>query len=103
MKDGSDDRLRIHVQVCENVRNRHRMSDIGLTAQSLLALMGLSAELVRIANAVHLRRWQVGFEFIEKLRYAYRASSGRQQTQNGRRVIHDGGKVFRTDQSPKPR
>src|SRR5690606_41715207 len=54
-------------------------------SEALLAFVGLGAELVRVPNAVDLRRREVRLEFIEKLRDAYGAPSGREQTQNGRR------------------
>jgi hypothetical protein len=79
VQDGGDDGLRIHVQVGKDVRDRDRMRDIGLAAQALLPLVSGRAEFVSIADPIDLLGRQVGFEFIEELRDAYRASSGRQE------------------------
>ena len=89
VQDRRDDRRRIQVQVGEDVGDRDRMGDVRLAAQALLAFVGLGAELVGVADAIDLRRRQVGLELVEQLRDADRASSGRQQTQDGRRVVHD--------------
>ena len=77
VQDGGDDRRRIQVQVGEDVRDGDRMRDVGLAAQALLALVGFGAELISVADAVDLRRRQVGLQLVEQLGDAYRASSGR--------------------------
>jgi len=58
------------------------VGDVRLAGQALLALVRLSAELIGVANAIDLRRRQVGFELVEKLRDADRASSSRQEPQD---------------------
>jgi hypothetical protein len=88
VQDRRDDRRRIHVQIGEQVGNGDRVGDVRLAGQALLALVRLGAELISVADAVHLRRRQVGLQLVEQLGDANRASSGRQQPQDGRRIVH---------------
>jgi hypothetical protein len=67
VQDRRDDRRRVHVQVGEQVGDGDRVGDVGLAGQPLLALVGLGAELVRVADAIHLRRRQVGLELVQQL------------------------------------
>ena len=53
-------RVGVEVQVGEDVGGRHRMGDVGLAREALLALVRRGAELGRRAHALDLLGRQVG-------------------------------------------
>src|SRR5690606_18126223 len=77
VQDRGDDGRRVHMQIGEDVGDGDRMRDVGLAAQALLALVGLGAEFISVADPVDLRGGQVGLQLVQQLVDPYRASSGR--------------------------
>ena len=67
VQDGGYQGVRVEAQVGEDVRNGHRMGDVGLAGNPLLALVLLGAEFVGFAHAFDLRRRQVGLELVQQL------------------------------------
>src|SRR5690606_35265178 len=54
------DRARVEVEAGEDLSNRYGMSDVGLAAASMLAVVNLSAELVGFGNSGQVLGGQVG-------------------------------------------
>ena len=59
MQDCRHDRVSIEAQLGEDFRGRDRMTDVGLTAEALLTLVGCGAELGRLADSLDLIGRQV--------------------------------------------
>ena len=64
MQDRRDQRIRIEMQVGQDVGDGDRMGDVGLTRNALLAFMAQRAELIGIAYPLDLGGWQVGLELV---------------------------------------
>ncbi len=60
VQDRRDQRVGVEVQFGQDFGGRHRMGDVGLAAQALLALVGRGAEFGRGAHALDLLGRQVG-------------------------------------------
>ena len=60
VQDRRDQRVGVEVQLGQDLRGRHRVRDVRLAAQALLALVGRGAEFGRGAHALDLLSRQVG-------------------------------------------
>ena len=64
VQNRGDQRVGVELEIGEDVGDRDRMGDVGLTRHALLALMALGAEVVGFAHALDLRGGQIAFELI---------------------------------------
>ena len=64
MQNRGDQGVGVELEVGEDVGDRDRMGDVGLTRDAFLTLVALGAEVVGLAHALDLRGGQIAFELI---------------------------------------
>src|SRR5687767_396289 len=92
VQDGGGDGGAVEVQVGEDVGDRDRVGDEGLAGLALLALVRSLRVLESLAHPLDLVGREVGLDLGRELTDPGSASSARQQSEDGRRVIHPGGR-----------
>ena len=64
VQDGRNQGVGVHTQVGKDVGDRHRMGDVRLAGEALLAEVALGAEVVGLAYQLDLGRREVRFELV---------------------------------------
>ena len=85
MQDGRDDRVRVEMQVGEDLSGRQRVRDVGLAGKTLLSLVRLGAELGGRTYALHLVGRKVGHDAVDQLAQARQSPGTGQKLKEGRR------------------
>ena len=81
VQDRRDQRVGVEVQFGQDFRGRHRMGDVRLAAQALLAQVGGGAEFGRGTHALDLFGRQVGADLAQQVFEARGASRAGKQAQ----------------------
>ena len=67
MENRRDDRVRVEVQIRQDGGGRHRMCDVGLAGEALLAFVGGGAELGGLFDAGDLLGREIGADRGQQL------------------------------------
>ncbi|MNW46873.1 hypothetical protein D3C74_241880 [compost metagenome] len=65
MKQGRNDRQRIHLHVYNNIRHSQRMKNIRFSGFANLSVMGFVRKLVRFPNPIEIRFLYIGRRLFE--------------------------------------